>query len=167
MSLIISFVLVQKGEPMRLIDADRLIGELHGTYLYDDNARQVIYRKIETQPTIEDRKEDKYKIGYADGYHKAESYYYARTAPDRDNAFKMGIEVGRGERKTGRWILVSERFPEEGEEVLVYLFDGKSPYLAWIQDGLWRTEEFVIDVDDEPIAWMPLPEPYREDGEVK
>jgi len=71
------------------------------------------------------------------------------------------------ERKTGRWILVSERFPEEGEEVLVYLFDGKSPYLAWIQDGFWRTEEFVIDVDDEPIAWMPLPEPYREDGEVK
>ena len=107
---------------MRLIDADRLIGELHGTYLYDDNARQVIYRKIETQPTIE-------------------------------------------EHKTGRWILVSERFPEEGEEVLVYLFDGKSPYLAWIQDGLWRTEEFVIDVDEEPVAWMPLPDPYRKDGE--
>ena len=89
---------------MRLIDADALIAELHGTYLYDDNARQVIYRKIETQPTIEECKEDKYKIGYADGYHKAESEYYARTATDRDNAFKMGIEVGRGERKTGRWI---------------------------------------------------------------
>lgn len=38
---------------MRLIDADALIGELHNTYLYGDNARKVIYRKIEEQPTIE------------------------------------------------------------------------------------------------------------------
>ena len=37
----------------RMIDADALIGELHTTYLYDDNARKVIYRKIEEQPTIE------------------------------------------------------------------------------------------------------------------
>ena len=37
----------------RLIDADALIGELHNTYLYGDNARKVIYRKIEEQPTIE------------------------------------------------------------------------------------------------------------------
>ena len=36
----------------RMIDADALIGELHTTYLYDDNARKVIYRKIEEQPTI-------------------------------------------------------------------------------------------------------------------
>lgn len=36
----------------RLIDANALIGELHKTYLYDDNARKVIYRKIEEQPTI-------------------------------------------------------------------------------------------------------------------
>lgn len=37
---------------MRLIDADKLIGELHTTFLYDDNARKVIYRKIEEAPTI-------------------------------------------------------------------------------------------------------------------
>ena len=37
---------------MRAIDADALIGELHTTYLYDDNARKVIYRKIEEQPTV-------------------------------------------------------------------------------------------------------------------
>lgn len=37
---------------MRLIDADALIGELHTTFLYDDNARKVIYRKIEEAPTV-------------------------------------------------------------------------------------------------------------------
>jgi len=97
---------------------------------------------------------------------KMKSKYY--HLPNGDIAIPL-IDIEHAptieERKTGRWILVSERFPEEGEEVLVYLFDGKSPYLAWIQDGLWRTEEFVIDVDEEPVAWMPLPEPYRKDGE--
>ena len=37
---------------MRLIDADALIGELHTTFLYDDDARRVIYRKIEEAPTV-------------------------------------------------------------------------------------------------------------------
>jgi transcriptional regulator with XRE-family HTH domain len=78
-----------------------------------------------------------------------------------DDPKKTSRSTVQQERKTGRWIPVSERFPEEGEEVLVYLFDGQSPYLAWIQDGLWRTEDFEIDADNEPVAWMPLPEPYQ------
>ena len=36
----------------KLKDADALIAELNGTHLYSDNARRVIYRKIEEQPTI-------------------------------------------------------------------------------------------------------------------
>lgn len=69
-------------------------------------------------------------------------------------------------RPEQRWILCSERVPEEDEQVLVYLYD--SPYIAWIDsNGEWNTEEFTLDKEkereDEPIAWMPLPEPYREE----
>lgn len=68
-------------------------------------------------------------------------------------------------RPEQRWILCSERVPEEDEQVLVYLYD--SPYIAWIDsNGEWNTEEFTLDKEkereDEPIAWMPLPEPYKE-----
>lgn len=36
----------------RLIDADALIGVLHGTYLPEDDARAVVYRKIQEAPTV-------------------------------------------------------------------------------------------------------------------
>lgn len=64
-----------------------------------------------------------------------------------------------------RWIPCSERVPEEDEQVLVYLYD--SPYIAWIDsNGEWNTEDFTLDKEedreDKPIAWMPMPTPYRE-----
>lgn len=64
-----------------------------------------------------------------------------------------------------RWIPVTERLPDEDISVFVYLF-GDSPYIAWInRDGEWQTEEFMIDRDYLPKAWMPLPEPYKEENE--
>ena len=62
------------------------------------------------------------------------------------------------------WIPCSERLPEEDEEVFVYLFKD-SPYIAYMNDGDWYTEEFIVDKEEEPIAWMPLPELYKEEGE--
>ena len=59
-----------------------------------------------------------------------------------------------------QWIPCSERLPEKDEEVIVYLF-GDSPYLAWF-DGLeWQTEDFTIEDDEKPTAWMPLPEGWK------
>ena len=60
-----------------------------------------------------------------------------------------------------RWIPCSERLPEDGENVFVYMF-GDSPYIAWINDGLWETDDFACEKEENPVAWMPLPEPYRE-----
>ena len=62
-----------------------------------------------------------------------------------------------------QWIPCSERLPEDDTEVLVYLFENnRSPYIAWLSDGRWYTEYFEVEREDEPVAWMPLPEPYKE-----
>lgn len=65
-----------------------------------------------------------------------------------------------------KWIPCRERLPEDDTEVLVYLFENnKSPYIAWVCDGCWFTEEFQVEKENYPKAWMPLPEPYRKDGD--
>lgn len=64
------------------------------------------------------------------------------------------------------WIPCSSRLPDDGTEVFVYLFNNpKSPYIAWIEDNRWYTEEFEVDKEHEPLAWMPLPEAWRGDAE--
>ena len=54
-----------------------------------------------------------------------------------------------------RWIPCSERLPEEGTEVLTYNHDDDYA-INHIIDG----EEWFFDG---AVAWMPLPEPYKED----
>lgn len=60
-----------------------------------------------------------------------------------------------------KWVPCSERLPDEDEDVFVYLFERPSPYIAWMNDSRWNTDEFEIDEEDEPIAWMPLPDPWK------
>ena len=63
-----------------------------------------------------------------------------------------------------RWIPVTERLPEESERYLISAFDGvwrrttiaqyQPRYKAWTMTGrmaYWKV-----------VAWMPLPEPYKE-----
>ena len=77
---------------------------------------------------------------------------------DNKEATQMAIEA----LERQRWIPCSERMPEDDTEVLVYLFENnKSPYIAWLSDGRWYTEYFEVEQEDEPVAWMPLPEPYK------
>ena len=61
-----------------------------------------------------------------------------------------------------QWIPCSDRLPEEEVEVFVYLFDRPLPYIAWIsKGGKWHTEDFTLEADENPVAWMPLPEPWK------
>lgn len=63
--------------------------------------------------------------------------------------------------RTGKWIPCSERLPEHGGWFIVTK-DGeggnKHVFLSWFSTA--HGWEFA----EEPIAWMPLPEPYREDN---
>ena len=64
-----------------------------------------------------------------------------------------------------RWIPCSERLPEDDVEVFVYLFDGQSPYIAWVCDCHWYTEDFEVEKENYPTAWMPLPDPAKLESE--
>ena len=69
------------------------------------------------------------------------------------------------------WIPCSERLPEcgFGLHYLITLKDGHvfrdDVYEAFFDKYGWHVGDNELACDD-IIAWMPLPEPYREDGEV-
>ena len=66
-----------------------------------------------------------------------------------------------------KWIPASERLPEVGSPVLVWLYeDYYLSCLHRIDDTLcWDFDEFSLEGEDfyDVVAWMPLPEPYKED----
>lgn len=67
-----------------------------------------------------------------------------------------------------RWIPCSERLPSEGEYVLVtekwhgYVRMWRLQYID--NEPTWEVNGYNIDID-EAVAWMPLPEPYREEDD--
>lgn len=70
------------------------------------------------------------------------------------------IENIDGEKENG-WIPVSERLPEDGTYITTLdgeLVGQEEPFtgMCGIENGKWDDEDCVI-------AWMPLPEPYKED----
>ena len=84
------------------------------------------------------------------------------------------------ERKKGKWIPVSESLPDDEEkEYLVTILDRDDDvcevYKGFYQDGKWWTQwcHGCLELEKEPCgdnivtAWMPLPEPYREEGETE
>lgn len=84
--------------------------------------------------------------------------------------YKQDLDKVKQESKQG-WIPVSERLPEEKGIDKPYLCSfewGEIMVCRWQKwaDNIYRW----VRVDDsyyeaKPIAWMPLPEPYRTEGE--
>lgn len=67
------------------------------------------------------------------------------------------------DEKSNGWIPVSERLPEDGTYITTLngeLVGQKEPFtgMCGIEKGKWDDEDCVI-------AWMPLPEPYKEGEE--
>ena len=90
--------------------------------------------------------------------------------------------VNPQEPKTGHWIPVSERLPDEYGEYLITwtTSQSKRPFIG-ISEGEvtseydhehnrfkveWLLEDYVKNYPDvKVIAWMPLPEPYKAESE--
>ena len=75
------------------------------------------------------------------------------------------------ERPHGEWIPCSERLPEEIGDYLVTDYRGNvycSSFDYILGEKCFNYEDDGYPVEDDTIvAWMPLPEPYRKEGEEK
>jgi hypothetical protein len=89
---------------------------------------------------------------------RAERYYDA--IPKHLQCYPIVMMAGFAVQELAReWVPVSERLPESNTVVLCQLRDGgcfvcNSWTKACDQDEVWFADRF--------IAWMPLPEPYKE-----
>lgn len=98
-----------------------------------------------------------------------------KLTEERDLAIKQlnSIGVGLGDNMDHvkkaleqRWIPCSERLPKEPEYGCCgYIVQRKTveePHSAWWDGELWTSD--VCDIYVDVVAYMPLPEPYK-DGE--
>lgn len=96
------------------------------------------------------------------------AYENTGITPDRlqvinEEYQKMAKELSEL-RQQNRWIPVSERLPDYNEEVLItngkYVTIDERYFLENTEDG----EAYTWDINgwDDVVAWMPLPEPYKE-----
>lgn len=96
---------------------------------------------------------------------KTECNQYGKPTLDYDSGLKviehlkkMPSELPSAE---AGWIPCSERLPKEYAQYLVCLKSGEC-YVYWLKDSDWARG---MAEKEGILAWMPLPKPYREDGE--
>lgn len=77
-----------------------------------------------------------------------------------EGGLEIAISTTNAMPTINQWIPCSGHPPKIDEEVFVYLF-GDSPYIAWFDGDDWQTDDFTVDDDEHPTAWMPLPQPWE------
>ena len=94
--------------------------------------------------------------------------------PDVENVVNA-IKNGTPLSEQSKWIFINERLPNNHEYIknngLFNVSDGNRSYFGWFD--IYDTKKFVkptiagFRVDNAVIAWMPLPEPYKVESEVR
>lgn len=71
------------------------------------------------------------------------------------------IEMGIHALKETQWIPCSERLPEDNADVIICFYSGEVTEMRYLGNGIFQG---VYEHTTKAIvAWMPLPEPYREE----
>lgn len=88
------------------------------------------------------------------------------TEEARDQRLADIVEEAMEELATGvsdkeKWIPISERMPDEDEDVHVYRGKGHGIITAYRSEGRWYSHQH--DILRDVTHWMPLPEPPKED----
>lgn len=80
-----------------------------------------------------------------------------RNREKKISAYQTAI-VGLQQQLNNGWISVIEKYPEEGQRVMVWDLLNNRVAIAYFSCPHWEADDGRINV----IAWQPLPEPYKE-----
>ncbi len=97
-------------------------------------------------------------------------------AKDFNEILDLATKALEQEPKTGDWISVNERLPENTQPVLMTIRRMNKSYnhepfitvgyISWNQTAWWCAHDGdCVRNEIEVLAWMPLPEPYKAESE--
>lgn len=104
-----------------------------------------------------------YKYDLSDAYEREVAYQEGKCSEDHRQLAEWLKELKalrEQKRSRGEWIPVEERLPRYNEYVLVYRPEMAIKIIVDCYDEGWTYSK-----DDAVVAWMPLPEPYKKEGE--